>query len=378
MLLDDGELADVRAILDDLGVEYVDETPDTQEPSPAFENSRLVISTSKHSPRAADLCAASTRRILMEILEHDSPAPDTVAEARCDFIVRRPVHAAALKLLIQRVLYTGPERRGRERVAIGAAVTLRSGIRSWVSTLLDLSLRSCRLLSSKPVVRDRTVTVRLPRRITGGETLSLSGRVVRSEEPSGDGFGMFEIAVSFDSIEPATRRALRVILEGSLVGPASLVSEPASNPRSSSRTGALGGKVAGTRMFDRRIEARQSESGLPATARVNPGTLPAVLIGRDLSPAGMRIERDGDLEVGDELDLLLHGGAPREPIAVKATVERINEAGCFLRFRDVGTAEAARIEALVDALIVTERPAAASSRSNKVVISEVVAARLAG
>ena len=92
----------------------------------------------------------------------------------------------------------------------------------------------------------------------------------------------------------------------------------------------------------------------------------------------MRIERDGGLEIGDELDLLLHGGAPREPIAVKATVERINEGGCFLRFGDLGGAEAAGIEELVDALVVTERPAAVSSGSNRVVISEVVATRLTG
>jgi len=279
-------------------------TPDTQEPSPAFENSRLVISTLKHSPRAADLCAASTSRILMEILQQDSPEPDMVSKARCDFIVRRPVHTAALKLLIQRAIYTGPERRARERVAIGAAVSVRSGIRSWVSTLLDLSLRSCRLLSSKPVVPDRSVTVRLPRRITGCETLSLKGRVVRCEEPNRSGSEMFEIAVSFDSLEPATRRALRVILEGYMVGPASLACEAADNSRLSPRTGAPRREVEGARMTDRRGEARQSKSGLPPTARVNPGTLAAVLIGRDLSPAGMRVEQDAELELGDELDLL--------------------------------------------------------------------------
>jgi len=63
---------------------------------------------------------------------------------------------------------------------------------------------------------------------------------------------------------------------------------------------------------------------------------------------------------------------------VKAAVERINKGGCFLRFRNVGAAEKAMIEKLVDALVVTERPRGASSRSNQIVISEVVSARCAG
>lgn len=378
LLLDDGELTDVREILRDLDVEYVAEPPGSREPSPALESSGLVIATPAYSPRAADLCAPTPGRILLEILERDSPVPDAVAEARCDFIVRRPVHAAALKLLIRRALFIGPERRERERVAIGAAVTLRSGMRSWVSTLLDLSLRSCRLLSSKPVSPDRNVTVRLPRRLTSGETLSLKGRVVRSSEPDRDGVGMFEISISFDSLDPATRRALRVILEGHLVGPASLVAEGIANTRPSSRAGAVVGRVGGARLVDRRSEPRQTDSGLPSTARVNPGTLASVLIGRDLSPAGMRIERDADLVIGDPLDLLLHGGASQTPIAVKATVERIDQGGCFLRFGDVGASEAARIEELVDALVVTERRRTPTAQASRVVISEVLRAGSAG
>ena len=400
LILDDGELLDIRAILSEMDVEYVAESPDSREPSPILE-SGLVIAASDHSRRAADLCAATPGRILIEILQCESPAPDPVSKARCDFIVRRPVHTAALRLLIQRALYAGPERRKRERVAIGSAVTLRAGMRTWVSTLLELSHRSCRLLSSKSISQDRNVTVRLPRRLTGGETLRLKGRVVRSEAPGGeriepgrervepgrervepgrdsiepgrDGIGSFEIAVSFDSLAPANRRALRVVLEGHLTGPASLATDGMGDgPAYPQRMGAGTGKVGSARMIDRRSEPRQTDSGLPPTARVNPGTLAAVLIGRDLSPAGMRVERDAGLALGDALDLLLHGGVQETPIAVKATVERIDEGGCFLRFGNVGAAEAARIEELVDALVVTERPRTAAAGASRVVISEVL------
>ena len=333
----------------------------------------LVIATPTHSRRAAELCAAMPGRILIGILQCDAPEPEAAVSTRCDFIVRRPVHAAALRLLFHCALYAGPERRSRERVAVGAAVTLRAGLRTWVATLLELSPRSCRLLSPRAVELDRKVGVRLPRRLTGGEVLGLRGRVVRSEAADRDRSGVFEIVVSFDSVAPAQRRALRVILEGHLIGPASLATDGmGADLPLPLRTRPGPGRVGGARRIDRRSEPRQTESGLPPTARVNPGTLAAVLIGRDLSPAGMRLERDSALALGDELDLLLHGGARQASIAVKAAVARIDAGGCFLRFADVGAAEAARIEELVDALVVTERPRTAAAAANRVVISEVL------
>ena len=92
-LFDDGELRDVRTILRDLGAEYIDVPLDPSEPSSALESGGLVISTRSGLQAAADLCAATPDRVFIEILQHDSPMTDAVSEARCDFIVRRPVHA---------------------------------------------------------------------------------------------------------------------------------------------------------------------------------------------------------------------------------------------------------------------------------------------
>lgn len=52
-----------------------------------------------------------------------------------------------------------------------------------------------------------------------------------------------------------------------------------------------------------------------------------VLVARDLSVGGMRIEKDGTLEVGDRLHLAIYGDANEEPLLVWGTVDRDDEAG---------------------------------------------------
>ena len=49
---------------------------------------------------------------------------------------------------------------------------------------------------------------------------------------------------------------------------------------------------------------------------------PFVLIGRDLSAGGMRIERHPDLHVGDHFTIALHGPTPADPIVVEAEIVR--------------------------------------------------------
>ena len=135
--------------------------------------------------------------------------------------------------------------------------------------------------------------------------------------------------------------------------------------RNASRTGIA-------RLVDRRNEARQSEAPPTAAARTPGGNVAArVLIGRDLSPTGMRVECAVDLVSGDEFDLVLHGGASGSAISVRAVVERVDDAGCFLRFTEVATDAAEAIEGLVDNLLVAQPARRPSSRAVDVVITEI-------
>jgi hypothetical protein len=72
-----------------------------------------------------------------------------------------------------------------------------------------------------------------------------------------------------------------------------------------------------------------------------------VLVGRDLSIGGMRVEGSAELEVGARLRLAVFGAPREEPILVRAEVARAEDGTSALRFVDVGADAAARLEKLV-------------------------------
>ena len=61
------------------------------------------------------------------------------------FVLRAPVHREVYRLLVERSLYRGMERRRHARVALGAAIKLRVGRRTHAATLCQLSRRGCGL-----------------------------------------------------------------------------------------------------------------------------------------------------------------------------------------------------------------------------------------
>jgi hypothetical protein len=80
-----------------------------------------------------------------------------------------------------------------------------------------------------------------------------------------------------------------------------------------------------------------------------------VLVGRDLSSRGMRIERFPELEIGDRLHLAIYGQAGEEPFLVWASVERDDaEDGMGLIFDEVHPLVAEQLEKLVASLPAVE------------------------
>lgn len=76
-----------------------------------------------------------------------------------------------------------------------------------------------------------------------------------------------------------------------------------------------------------------------------------VLLGRDLSPAGMRVEAVGELHLGDRFRLALHGPGSTEPALVHAEIVRDDgKDGFALKFCDVDAETTRRIEKFVACL----------------------------
>ena len=76
-----------------------------------------------------------------------------------------------------------------------------------------------------------------------------------------------------------------------------------------------------------------------------------MLIGRDLSASGMRVEQAEGIDLGDRFMLALHGTDTGEPIVVTATVARNDgDAGIALRFDPLKAERAEALDKLVGCL----------------------------
>lgn len=222
LLAEGDELDDVASVLRGLGA--------------AFEL-RKGASAAGPVPLPRDLLVATARRALalpapprgpaelrgaarVAIVDSDSPGLRAgLREAGFDLLVRRPVHPTALRLLLLRLLYRGPERRRETRVSVGASTRYRSGLLWRRAVLTELSVGGCRLLTPRPVALGWRIGVEIPD--APGSPLRLSGRVVRSNGV-GPADTSFTLAVEFLKVTPGARERLARIVASHEQGPAPL------------------------------------------------------------------------------------------------------------------------------------------------------------
>jgi hypothetical protein len=400
LLLDDGELDDVQDLLEDLGVPFgrvrggaiVRNTPAPE---------RLLVSTPRRidAVRLPKTGSEDAKRLVRIVIvnEDSTTLRERLREIGFDFLVRRPVHPEALRLLLMRALYSGAERRGEERVPMGIEVSFRTGLLPRRATMVDLSSRGCRLLSSYALEPGRRVTVQVPD--AAGDPLVLHGHVIRIslDEHLGPD-GPYSAAVAFGELSAAESERLAIVLVQRSIGPATL------------------GKSAGdaalvppeARADDlRRVELAVDVRVAPDAGRAIPVTeehgvegededesgerrraprgsyacrVPAfgdramrVLVARDLSVGGMRVERLGGLSLGDRLHLAIYGHAQEDPTLVWATVARDDGIeGIALVFDDVAPDTARRLEKVLVGLPAVESLHDDEARAMGTVVTEIL------
>jgi hypothetical protein len=264
------------------------------------------------------------------------------------------VHPGALRLLLLRALYRGPERRVEARYPVGAEVAWRTGLRRRPATLLEIALGGCRLAVSRPAEPDARVTVVVPKELTGGRALSLSGWVLRCEPDPRQPRG-FALGVAFERLSASAERALRELLKRTLVGLA-----PDSGGRAEGEAG------------ERRESPRSAWSGRVMAFQ---SRAERALVGRDLSTGGMLVEQSLELRLGDEPRLAIFGREGEEPIQLRARVVREDERGAALQFLAPTPEQAARLEALVAGLPSVERLADGERDALGTVMAEIVGER---
>jgi hypothetical protein len=365
LVIDDGELRDIREMLARLDLPYVDaHGTDMTAIPPAVSllvtNARQALDSTTVKPRA-----------FVHLVVYDDLSPALHVELQrsgCDLVLQRPVNPHALRLLSAQALYEGPERRTGRRVVLSAPVELRAEGQTRPATLVQLSLRGCGLSVQEAVKIGSDIRLVFPPELTGGDPLRVEGPVlsVRKLEP---GSGPHEVAMAFRLMGVTSRRVVGDIMlrhgSGAELRPRRPVSPAAAPAAASARSGAKDERRAAPRKsFTRRV--------LAAGAGIS-----HILIGRDLSAGGIRVRPEPDLELGDEIKLAVYGRPGQPAIMLKAVVTRDEgDDGLVLRFHDVPTSIAARLEQIVAELPTppAEEPAASPARPG-VVVTEILGRR---
>lgn len=302
LIVDDGELGDVRDTLASIGVRWSDAVGDSDREVP------LLVTTAARAKALVEQEAAPRHHLHLVVTD---PQDGPLVGVPCDFAVQRPVAATVLRLLAERAGYEGPERRRALRVAIGAAVEISCGELTREAILAQVSAGGCGLVANAPLETGARLSIQVPAELTTPRRLTLAGRVLGARRTTTADGETWDVSVRFDTLPLGDRVTLRALMAGQPIdfrprGDAGLdEAGPTGRPPRRRRLGSAGG---GSR----------------------------VVIARCLSPRGLRVERDPLLCEGDEVLLTLHGGGDAEPVSLQATV-RAGGAGShwFLAFDEL-------------------------------------------
>lgn len=451
LILDDGELDDVQRILEDLQVDFGRVQGGAIAPNTPHPKS-LLLATPRRISAVSAIDASSGDEdppVRVVVVDQDSKTlRDQLRRAGFDYLVRRPVHPEALRLLIMHSLYRGDEKRREPRVAIGLEISFRTGEIPRRATLVDLSTEGCRLISSSEIEAGKQVLVTLPESLGATESITLEGKILRSRYDKRIGEeGMHSAEVQFENLSSEVRHELEWVIEDKVGGPPTLNTTPLSaqsdagnNPstphakptyalkrpeqrrplrrtllekdssvlKSDPRSESAATPVTRNPISDAAVEQKSYPISVPVDEkmvrqktpppapveavatqvpveeidqaaeppqasisaddrRVTPrhpysAKVPAfgaralrVLVGRDLSVGGMRIESNPDLEIGDRLHLAIYGDASEEPFLVWGTILRSDgRGGTAVAFDPVHPSIAKQLEALVASLPAVE------------------------
>ncbi len=349
LVIDDGELDDVIAILAELDVPYR-HLRGAGFPEPVELPGRLVVTTGRRAlttrwgQGAERGDSKGVRRIA--VCKEDSRSVRTrLRTLGFHYVVRRPVHLAALRLLLLHVLYSGPERRASPRVPIGAAVLVRSRIRKWPAVLAELSTGGCRLFANVTYKPGARIHVQLPPALAGGRAFSLKGRVVRCESRRSVFLATdSEIGVRFEGLGVDGTQKIRELMReresgaasvGGAAGPDVQIA-PAPTPSRAATRGER--RKAERRPYTRRVIALGEEAA-------------QVVMGRDFSATGMGIDWREGVAVGDRLRIAVYAEPGTVPIVLPAEVVRVDRRqGIGLRFEKVADEAMGRLEEILSVL----------------------------
>lgn len=353
LLIDDDELASVRQLLEELDADFESLAPrDVSRSFPQPTRMLIVTARAAHSLHIErPLTPSANRATWMAFVTGDSKTQRVALQkAGFDYLIREPVHPTALRVLFHRALFRGSNTRKTPRVACGHAVKWRTGFWPRVGTLVDLSLRGCRLLVDQPLQEKAALRITISGELAGGKSLTLKGHAVRVSAASHEGGvgALHSVGVRFVPLDDKARARLRDVLGERVIGPVSLEAAIPFTPAEAKPGDGQPSAAEVVKGRRRRVNARHAYH---KQIRAVDGSDSFLILCLDLSVGGMRVEPIDGLALDSKLSLAIQLSAREEPVLVEATVVRDDgDAGLALRFDWMAPESRRKIERLVDTL----------------------------
>ena len=328
VLLDQGELDDIRNVLRELEIGFCQArhaTVGTQVP--------LLISTPDQARALARGDAEAPPHRLHLCICRDA----SDLSVPCDLILARPIEPEALRLLARRLDADGADRRLATRVALALPVELVVGDDRRDVVLARASIGGCGLVSPAPVPVGAKLSVDVPEDLTEPRRLRLAGHALSSRETTtADGI-TYDVSVAFEPLTLSDRVTLRSLMAGHAVDyrPEPQHDEGARPDAGDSRRHARG-------RYRRRVLAACRGDA-------------AVLLARDLSRDGVAIELQDHFSLGDRIRVALTGVSPEPPLLLEAVLESREHDSGFLRFCAVDETASDRLDALLRSVASDDR-----------------------
>lgn len=379
LVVDDGELDDIRDLLNAERIDFA-HLRGSAVPNPLDPPKDLFITNARHAELVQrwPVSGRPERRPLrLAIVDEDSkPLRARLRELGFLYLVRRPIHPHALRLMLLRMLYRGEERRTEPRVPIGYEIQLRARLRRREAWLADLSRGGCLILADRPMSEGATLSVVLPGSLDDSDTdLALPGKVLRSTRLAKKSGSTYQIAVRFSSLGPVELERLEGALSAALLqekDEEEVFSEQVAHREESELLESEEDlPTLIPEPYERREERRgQYSKRVIASVR---DAMHRILIGRDLSASGMRIEHHEDLAIGDRLRVAIYDASRATPLVVEAVVERHDGPhGVALRFDGIDSMMGQQLESLVASLPPVECLADGETGAMGTVVSEIL------
>lgn len=364
ILFDDGELDLFDELLDEFNLEYARWSGHEVKgllPMPM----RLLIATCE---RFLELPAIREKTAFARPTHIAVAPPDTpydlqrLQEIGADYVIHLPIRRSTLRLLLLRLLYRGPEKRNAERTVIGLGVRYQAGPRQRKALLADLSLDGCRLISHYGACTNIAVAVEIEHESLCRSTpLTLTGKIVRAvtQEPAQESSAYGRevlLAIKFDPPSEAERKSLEKLLQHYAVTPAS-GNQNFQEDRHEKALHSWGpmpppaklsfdDDVSGEHPLNERRHDKRAAFDNKVTALTKEAS--RILMARDLSSRGMRLQPHPEISQGAKLQLALHGSSLDQPLIVSAEVVRDDGPnGLAVIFTDLAPGTVEKLELLV-------------------------------